>query len=67
MKAYRNVPSICEALDEAGMLAQAAGVVSCSLPDEELIRDVTALLNREPNYWTLIIAKKSQSNGAQKE
>ena len=67
MKAYRNVPSICEALDEAGMLAQAAGVVSCSLPDEELIRDVTTLLNREPNYWTLIIAKKSQSNGAQED
>ena len=64
MKAYRNVPSICEALDEAGMLAQAAGVVSCSLPGEELIRDVKDLLRREPNYWTLIIAKKSRSNGA---
>lgn len=64
MKAYRNVPSICEALDEAGMLGQAAGVVSCSLPGEELIRDVTDLLHREPNYWTLIIAKKSRSNGA---
>ena len=65
MKAYRNVPSICEALDEAGMLNHAAGVVSCSLPGEELIRDVSALLRREPNYWTLIIAKKSNSNGTQ--
>ena len=63
MKAYRNVPSICEALDEAGMLGQAAGVVSCSLPGEELVRDVKTLLDREPNYWTLIIAKKSPSNG----
>jgi precorrin-2/cobalt-factor-2 C20-methyltransferase len=63
MKAYRNVPSICAALDEAGMLHQAAGVVSCSLPGEELIRDVTTLLDREPNYWTLIIAKKAASNG----
>ena len=66
MKAYRNVPSICEALDEAGMLRHAAGVVSCSQPGEELIRDVTALLDRDPNYWTLIIAKKYHSNGAQK-
>jgi precorrin-2/cobalt-factor-2 C20-methyltransferase len=65
MKAYRNVPSICEALAEAGMLNHAAGVVSCSLPGEELIRDVSALLRREPNYWTLIIAKKSNSNGTQ--
>jgi precorrin-2/cobalt-factor-2 C20-methyltransferase len=64
MKAYRNVPSICEALDEAGMLGQAAGVVSCSLPGEELVRDVKTLLDREPNYWTLIIAKKPHSNGA---
>jgi precorrin-2/cobalt-factor-2 C20-methyltransferase len=64
MKAYRNVPSICEALDEAGMLGQAAGVVSCSLPGQELVRDVKTLLRREPNYWTLIIAKKSPSNGA---
>jgi precorrin-2/cobalt-factor-2 C20-methyltransferase len=64
MKAYRNVPSICEALDEAGMLGQAAGVVNCSLPGEELVRDVKTLLHREPNYWTLIIAKKSPSNGA---
>ena len=63
MKAYRNVPSICEALDEAGMLGQAAGVVSCSLPGEELVRDVKTLLHREPNYWTLIIAKKSSANG----
>jgi precorrin-2/cobalt-factor-2 C20-methyltransferase len=64
MKAYRNIPSICEALDEAGMLGQAAGVVSCSLPGEELVRDVKTLLHREPNYWTLIIAKKSPSNDA---
>jgi precorrin-2/cobalt-factor-2 C20-methyltransferase len=63
MKAYRNVPSICAALDEAGMLQQAAGVVRCSLPEEELIRDVSALVNRQPNYWTLIIAKKSRANG----
>lgn len=63
MKAYRNVPSICAALDEAGMLSHAAGVVSCSQPGEELIRDVSALLDREPNYWTLIIAKKPSANG----
>jgi hypothetical protein len=30
-----------------------------------VIRDVSALLCREPNYWTLIIAKKSNSDGTQ--
>lgn len=63
MKAYRNVPSICAALDEAGMLQHAAGVVRCSQPGEEVIRDVAALAAREPNYWTLIIAKKPGTHG----
>ena len=63
MKAYRNVPSIYAALDEADMLRHAAGVVRCSLPDEEVIRDISALAEREPNYWTLIIAKKFHTNG----
>ena len=67
MKAYRNVPSICAALDEAGMLPHAAGVVRCSLPGEELIRDVSVLADRAPNYWTLIIAKKPHTNGASED
>jgi len=65
LKAYRNVSSICDALGEAGMLQDAAGVVRCSQPEEELISDVTALLDRAPNYWTLIIAKKHHTNGSQ--
>ena len=63
MKAYRNVPSICAALEEAGMLRNAAGVVRCSQPEEELIRDVSALSDRQPNYWTLILAKRNGWHG----
>ena len=63
MKAYRNVPSICAALEEAGMLRDAAGVVRCSQPGEEVIRDVPSLAGREPNYWTLILAKRNGWHG----
>jgi precorrin-2/cobalt-factor-2 C20-methyltransferase len=67
MKAYRNVSSICAALEEAGMLRDAAGVVRCSQPGEELIRDVSALADREPNYWTLILAKKNGWHGTSQD
>ncbi len=59
MKAYRNVNGICTALDDADMLAHSAGVVRCSLPEQEIVEDVTALASRSPNYWTLIIARKT--------
>ena len=59
MKAYRNVPGICTALENTGMLAHSAGVVRCSQPEEEIVGDVKALESRSPNYWTLIIARKT--------
>ncbi len=59
MKAYRNVPGICSALEEADMLAHSAGVVRCSLPEQEIVADVKTLESRSPNYWTLIIARKT--------
>ncbi len=59
MKAYRNVPGICTALENTGMLAHSAGVVRCSQPEQEIVGDVKTLESRSPNYWTLIIARKT--------
>lgn len=59
MKAYRNVPGICTALENTGMLANSAGVVRCSQPEQEIVDDVKSLESRAPNYWTLIIARKT--------
>ena len=59
MKAYRNVPGICTALENTGMLDHSAGVVRCSQPEQEIVDDVKALASRAPNYWTLIIARKT--------
>ncbi len=59
LKAYRNVPGICTALENTGMLAHSAGVVRCSQPEQEIVDDVKSLESRSPNYWTLIIARKT--------
>lgn len=60
LKAYRNVEAICEALDEAHLLEASRGVVRCGMPDQELVADIRKLVPRDPNYWTLIIAKRNR-------
>ena len=67
MKAYRNVNGICAALEDADMLTHSAGVVRCSLPEQEIVDDVKTLESRSPNYWTLIIARKTDPYGPQED
>ncbi|MBL0714783.1 MAG: precorrin-2 C(20)-methyltransferase [Desulfosarcina sp.] len=67
MKAYRNVNGIRTALQEADMLAHSAAVVRCSLPEQEIVDDVKTLETRSPDYWTLIIARKSDPYGPQED
>ncbi len=67
MKAYRNVNGICAALENADMLAHSAGVVRCSQPEQEIVTDVKKLESRSPNYWTLIIARKTDPYAPQEE
>lgn len=61
LKAYRNARDISEALEETGMIESSIGISRCGLPDEEIIRDVRSFKDREPGYWTIIIAKKGES------
>ena len=58
LKAYRNVDDIVAALDETGRLQTSAGVTRCSLPDQEVTRDVRDFIERRASYWTLILSKK---------
>jgi precorrin-2/cobalt-factor-2 C20-methyltransferase len=67
MKAYRNINDICQVLEKADMLTHSAGVVACGLPDQEIVHDIQTLQTRAPNYWTLIIAKKSTDDDPQTE
>jgi precorrin-2/cobalt-factor-2 C20-methyltransferase len=58
LKAYRHVADICAALRESDMIEKSTGIVNCTLPEEEIIREVGLLNERKPGYWTLIISKK---------
>ncbi len=58
LKAYRNVEDIVEALDEAGRLESSVGVTRCSLPEQEVTRNLRQFAARRASYWTLILSRK---------
>ncbi len=60
LKAYKNVPDIIEALDDADMLENSVAVSKCGREDESITREIRLLAEREPDYWTLVIAKKEK-------
>jgi precorrin-2/cobalt-factor-2 C20-methyltransferase len=66
LKAYRNVKDITAAIAESGSYQQCVGVKNCGHENEEIIPNIEELNKRTPNYWTLIIAKKSRENGPSK-
>lgn len=59
LKAYKNAADIVKALDEAGMADKSVGIVKCGLEGEEIISDIHLFEEKKPDYWTLIISKKS--------
>lgn len=59
LKAYRNVEGICHALEDADLLTGSVAVANCSRENEEIYNDLKALGQKQPNYWTLIIAGKN--------
>ncbi len=66
LKAYRNVKDITEALAENGCYQECVGIKNCGHENEEIIPNVEQLSKQEPNYWTLIIAKKKKNDGPSK-
>jgi precorrin-2 methylase len=61
LKAYRNMQSICDALEETGLAKGSVCVANCSRDDEKIYYDLQNLENERPNYWTLIIAKHNRT------
>ena len=66
LKAYKNVKDIIAAIDETGRLENSAGISSCGLPEERIIKDIKVLKESPPDYWTLIIAKNKKEDDPQK-
>ena len=60
LKAYRNIQDIDSALNEFGLYNHSVGVLNCGHPEEEIVTDIKELSKRQPNYWTLIIAKQKK-------
>lgn len=58
LKAYRNIGDIADALEETDMLSSSLAVANCSRENEEVIGDVRGLAQRDPAYWTLVMAKR---------
>ncbi len=52
-------------LEECGRLKSSVGVVRCSFPDQEVIRDLTQLQKKAPKYWTLILSRKKDPYAVQ--
>ena len=60
LKAYKNVADIVDALSESEMLTNSIAISRCGRENEAVITDITELIEKKPDYWTLIIAKKEQ-------
>jgi precorrin-2/cobalt-factor-2 C20-methyltransferase len=66
LKAYRNVKDITDAIKESGSYSECIGIKNCGHDNEEIIPDIEQLSKQEPNYWTLIIAKKKKADDPSK-
>jgi precorrin-2/cobalt-factor-2 C20-methyltransferase len=56
LKAYKNAADITQAINEQGWNENSVGVVSCGLPEERIIEDITEFETASPDYWTLIFS-----------
>ncbi len=65
LKVYKKCAHIVDSLDECGRLQSSVGVVRCSFPDQEVIRDLSKLAEKDPKYWTLILSRKKDPYAAE--
>lgn len=58
VKAYKNVKDINAALKETGLSRNSVAVSKCGRDHEKITRNLDALEQEAPDYWTLILASK---------
>jgi precorrin-2/cobalt-factor-2 C20-methyltransferase len=63
LKAYRNVGDIHAAIEESHAYERCVGISNCGMPDQHIETDIRQYLERKPDYWTLIIAKRNRKQG----
>jgi len=60
LKAYKNITDIADALSENGWKNGSVGLLSCGLPKERIVSDISEFKTARPDYWTLILAKQAK-------
>ncbi|MEW6260420.1 MAG: precorrin-2 C(20)-methyltransferase [Thermodesulfobacteriota bacterium] len=60
LKAYRNIADIHAAIEETGTYSRCVGISNCGMTDQHIETDIRRYLDRKPDYWTLIIAKRNR-------
>ncbi len=63
LKAYRNVTDITAAIEETGVYEATVGISNCGHTDQKVIWDIGKLCDQQPDYWTLILAKRKKVHG----
>jgi precorrin-2/cobalt-factor-2 C20-methyltransferase len=58
VKAYKNIKVINCVLKDTGFDKRSIAVSNCGRENEEIIEDLDAIEKRDPDYWTLILARK---------
>ncbi len=58
VKAYKNIQDINDALKETGLHDKSVAVSRCGRENEKITQDVDTLVDKTPDYWTLILASK---------
>ncbi len=67
LKAYKNLPDILSILESTGRTSTSIAVCNIGMADETVVPDVTTLIDRKPNYWTLIVSRKTRCDVRQAE
>ncbi|NVM23599.1 MAG: precorrin-2 C(20)-methyltransferase [Desulfobacterales bacterium] len=60
LKSYRNFQDIYSTLEEMDLVDSTTGITCCGQPDEEIITDIKEMVDKEPNYFTLLIVKNKK-------
>lgn len=60
LKVYKNTADIVEALGDSDMLSNGVAISNCGRDNESIVEDLNELIDKKPDYWTLVLAKKTR-------
>ena len=62
LKTYRHFQDIYSALEEMNLAETTTGITCCGQPDEKIITDIKEMVDKKPNYFTLLITKNKSKD-----